>query len=102
MADHSDAVTFRKLDINDEQNRELSFFDVLSDISASHSCRDVPINRPDFVTDLVFPELVEIHPVTPEHAMVLAGESGLDDPAGTDFQASDFLQDFRGRTHRKN
>jgi hypothetical protein len=34
--------------------------------------------------------------------MVLARESGLHNPARSEFQAPDFLEDFRGRTHHRN
>ena len=58
--------------------------------------RHVPIDRANFVARLILAHVLEIHPATFEDAVVIAGEGGLDEPVGLDFERADFLQDFRG------
>ena len=51
----------------------------------------IPIDRANFVARLIFAHIFEVHPASFEDAVVIAGEGGLDETLGLDFERADFL-----------
>jgi hypothetical protein len=56
-----------------------------------HPRGHVPIDGPDFVPGLIFPNLFEVHPLPFEDAMVLAGERFAYEPVGANLDLPDLL-----------
>src|SRR4029077_5196008 len=67
-------------DINEQQDRKLAFLHIFSYKRFPHSSGDVPIDCPDFITDLIRAKIIEIHPSPSEDTMILSRESGFYHP----------------------
>jgi hypothetical protein len=61
-----------------------------------HPSRDIPVDRTDFVTRLVLTDLVKIHALALENAVVLPGQSLADQPVGPDLNLPNLLKNFAG------
>src|SRR5207249_8513791 len=81
--------------VDDQHYGELSLLRELLDVSGSHARGHVPIDRPNFVTGLVFAHVFKVHPAPFKDTMVIAGEGGFDETARFDLEGSDFLQYLR-------
>ena len=59
-----------------------------------HPRRHVPINGTDFVSRLILANLVEIHPLALEDAVILAGQRLAHQPVGANLDLADFFKDL--------
>src|ERR1043165_1010546 len=65
-----------------------------------HPRRHVPINRAHLIPRLIFADLLKIHALAFEDAMVLAGESFAHQAIGANLDLADFSKNF-ARNHGK-
>ena len=72
------AESLRTREVDNQHHGELALLYVPFDKWASHARRNVPVDRADFVTGLVFTHLRELHSLAFEHRSVFAGENGVD------------------------
>src|SRR3984957_2758996 len=70
------AVAARSTHVDQKHDRQFAFFDILSNVRFTHARRYVPIDRSNFVAEIVLPELIKIHSASLKDAVVLAGEGG--------------------------
>src|SRR6202011_4092261 len=70
-----------------------------ADLRFAHTSRHIPVDRANFVPEIVWAELVKIHSASFEDAVVLAGESRFHETTGAKFQFTDFFQNLRDRLH---
>src|SRR5206468_2245498 len=52
--------------------------------------------RANLVARLILAHILKIHSATFEDTVIIAGENGLDQSFGLDFEGADFLENFRG------
>jgi hypothetical protein len=60
----------------------------------THSSGDVPIDGPDVVTGLVFPDLFEGNAPALKNAVIFAAENILDGPAGPELEAANLAENI--------
>ncbi len=86
-------------DIHYQHQRQFAFLDEFLDEGMIHAGRHVPINGAHLVTRLILADLVEIHPLPLEHAMVLPSERFTHEPIRANLDLPDFFKYF-ARNHR--
>src|SRR5207249_10755561 len=62
----------------------------------AHPCRDVPVDRAEVVSLLVFAHLRKLDALPPEHRPVFAREEGADQGSGAQLDALDLPEHFWG------
>ena len=88
--------------IHDQHDGEFAFFGEFFDKRGAHPRGDVPIDRANFVAGLILAHILEVHPASFEDTVVIAGEGGLDETAGFDFESADFLRISAGVCVRRS
>ena len=82
--------------VDHEHDREFALFDVLLYIEGVHARGDVPVDDADIVALHIAADFGKLHASALEHAVVFAGENGVDHAPGADLDAADLLQYFTG------
>ena len=80
--------------VNDQENRELSFFFILLDERVARSGTDFPVDVPDIITGHVLPVFGKLHPVPFEVTAVLSGHDIVHHLARGDLNHPDFFEKF--------
>src|ERR1700756_4353287 len=93
-------VTTRRTDIDQEHDGQFAFLDIFPDVRFTHPGRHVPIDRTDFVAEVVLTEIIEINAAPFKKPVVLNRKGCFDETAGSEFQLADLFQDLRYRLHR--
>src|SRR5690606_31317322 len=75
------AELLRARQVDQQHHRELSLLDVLLHVWHTDTRRDVPVDVAHVVTGLVLAHLGELHSLSAEDRVVLAGEEGRDEAA---------------------
>ena len=81
-------------DVNNEHDGKLAFFGKFFHKRGAHARRHIPVDRADLVPRLIFAHVFKIHPAPFEHAVVIAGEGGLDQAACFYFESADFFKNL--------
>src|ERR1051325_4452230 len=88
-------------DIHEQHQRQFAFLYEFLNEWMIHPGGNIPVDGADFVPGLIFPNLIEVHPLAFEDAMVLAGESLADEPVRPNLDLPDLFEDF-SRDHIRN
>jgi hypothetical protein len=83
----------RRAHVEEEGDHQLALLHETLYIRSAHARGDVPVDGANVVAGLVFAHLVELHPLSLEHAVVFAGEDVVHHAARRDLDAPHFFQD---------
>ena len=84
----------RTTDIDNQHECQFPLFDEFLDERMIHSRRHVPIDRAHFVARLVLTDLLEVHALALEDAVILPGEGFAHKPIGAELDLADLLKNF--------
>src|SRR6266571_6758382 len=82
--------------VHEQHEGQFAFLDELFDERMVHARGDVPVDGADFVSRLVFADLLEVHSLALEDAVVLPREGFADEAVGAQLDLADFPEDFAG------
>src|SRR5688500_13128830 len=89
------AEALRAGEVDGQHDCQLALLDVPFHERPPHARCDVPVDRADLVSRLVFTHLRELHPLTLEYTPVFTGEERVHQPAGAQLDELYLPQDLR-------
>ena len=91
----------RSTGIDNQKHCHFPLLDELFDKRMPHPSRHIPIDGPDFIPSLVFPEIFKVDALPLETTVVLAAEAFPHEAAGPKFDLADFSENFGDFCHRE-
>ena len=86
------AIVAGGTDVDADKNGELTFLGKLFHIGVSKACRDIPVDRANFVSGLIFPEIIKVDPFPFEATVVFAAEAFANQPPGPQLDLTNLLK----------